>query len=109
MMIRRTGRALTLHLLRDNHISPPGHANGLVKQDGREDTVRSNNVQLLHRLVCDGGNASIRDVAGHIASSWIRDVVHRSKHARNLSSNRIASANTLRILENTTKGHLVSA
>lgn len=76
MIIRRRGDALTLHLLRDGHISPPGHANGLVKPDGREDTVRSSNVQLLHRLVCDRGNASIRYVAGHLASSWIRDVFH---------------------------------
>lgn len=92
---------LTLHLLSNGHVSPPSHPDTLIKQYGREDTVRSDHVEFLHRLICDGGNASIGNISKYVASGWIGDVVDGSKHARDLGDNRVTSADTLSILEDT--------
>lgn len=89
-----------MHLLSNGHVSPPSHSDTLIKQYSREDTVRSDHIEFLNRLVGDGGNASIGNVSNHVASSWISDVIDGSKHARDFGANRVASANTLSVLEN---------
>lgn len=90
-----------MHFLSNDHVSPPSHPDTLIKQDGREDTVRSDHVEFLDRLVCDGGNASIGYISEYLTSGWISDVVDGSKHARDLGDNRVTSANTLSISEDT--------
>lgn len=102
-------KILTLHLLSNGHVPPPSHSDTLIKQYGREDTVRSDHVEFLDSLVCYGRNAGIGNVSDHVASGWISDVVDRSKHARDLGDNRVASANTLSILEDAALNNHVSA
>lgn len=46
-------RKLTLHFFRNDHVSPPGQTNRLVKEDSRKHTIRSNDVELLHSLIRD--------------------------------------------------------
>lgn len=90
-----------LHLLACHHVPPPRHSHRTAplsfNEQGREDSIRRNNIELLLGLVRDGRYACIGNVADDIAGRGVRDIVHRSVHSRNTFGYAVARPRSLSI------------
>lgn len=89
---------LTLHLLGNDHVPPPGETNSLVEQKGGPDSVRRDDIVILLGLVRNGRNAGRRDVADNSIRLGVRDVVDRGEESRNFGDDRVASTGSLGVV-----------